>query len=635
MGAQVARAVVRFVVGGLLLVAVAVGLARPGTLPARDLGLAAAVQPAGSQLAIVAAVIHNPSHVEVTSVAVGTKVHVRATIAGAFGTPTGTVTSRVYSNGTCSGFIEGESSPTTLSGGAVDITGFTWTSNTAGQASFIVHYNGSSTYAARDGFCTAVTFTKILPTVTLHVHDPGHVTVVEVPLGVRVHPWVGVTGSLGVPTGTAMESFWRNGNCFGSPQITFAAQPLVGGALDASGLVEPSTVLGSYSWRASYQGNATYSARQGACVEYVVVKATPTVTLSIHDPNHEPTSEVAVGTLVHPAVRLSGAVGTPTGSIVIRRYAGTSCVDLQGTTTHGAQATIDPAATAFSYDVPGSWSWKVSYLGDDQYTPTDSACMKVHWKAQPDITAFVHDGGHRPVSTVSPGTAVHLSVTAISTFGLPTPTGKVAIYSYANGNCPGAGGLNLGSGTLSGGGLDTTAIGVAPTTPGTYQLVPVYQGDSSYYTTVGPCVTFKVAVPATPSPTPSPTKAPTPTPSVAPTPASTATASAGTSPVPGATPAGTPAATLAGATPLPSGSPPADTSAPGDSASSGATSGPAGSGVAPGPTTLGSPGASGEPSTPAGDNGPPAWPWLALLAIVVVAIGVGFAWSGRRRRSGG
>ena len=344
---QVVRRIAAIVALGAAAMAVAAcaSSARLGLAGQARLQPAAAVQPAGSQLAIVAAVIHNPSHVEVTSVPVGTKVPVKATIAGAFGTPTGTVTSRVYSGNSCSGFIQGESNPATLSGGVADITGFTWTETAAGPVSFIVHYSGNATYAARDGFCTAVTFTKILPTVTLHVHDPSHATVVEVPLGVRVHPWVGVTGSLGVPTGTAMESFWKNGNCFGSPLITFAAQPLVGGALDASGLVEPSTVLGNYSWRASYQGNATYSARQSACVEYVVVKATPTVSLSIHDPSHEPTSEVAVGTLVHPAVGLSGSVGTPTGSIVIRRYAGTSCVDLQGTTTHVAQA-LKPPHTA-------------------------------------------------------------------------------------------------------------------------------------------------------------------------------------------------------------------------------------------------------------------------------------------------
>ncbi|HEX8026802.1 MAG TPA: hypothetical protein VF484_11425 [Candidatus Limnocylindrales bacterium] len=612
----------------------AVGLVALASACSRGSIATAASPAAGSQLAIVAAVIHNPSHVEVTSVTVGTKVHVRATIAGAFGTPTGTVTSRVYSNGSCSGFIEGESSAATLSGGAVDITGFTWTSNTAGQASFIVHYNGNATYAARDGFCTAVTFTKILPTVTLRVHDPSHATVVEVPLGVRVHPWVGVTGSLGVPTGTAMESFWKNGNCFGSPQITFAAQSLVGGALDASGLVEPSTVLGSYSWRASYQGNATYQARTSACVEYVVVKATPTVSLSLHDPNHEPTAEVAVGTKVHPAVRLSGPVGTPTGTVQVKRYAGTTCFDLQSTTTASAQATIDPAETPFSYDVPGSWSWKISYLGDDQYTPVDSACMKVHWKAQPHIDGFIHDASHDLVSTVAPGTAVHLDVVTQSTFGLPTPTGKVAVYFYSNGNCPGSGGVNQGTGALSSGALDASAFGVAPTTPGTYQMVPVYQGDSSYYITVGPCVVFHVAIPATPKPTPAPTKPPTPAPSVAPTPTGQATTTPTIAPslAPGATPTVAPSAVASPEVTLaPGASPTPEPSGAAGSPGEGSSAAPGSSGA--GPSAAGSPGPSGGPTTPAGDSGSALPGILLLLAAVLVVVAIGVYVGSRRRRA--
>src|SRR2546427_136164 len=93
---------------------------------------------------------HNASHNVVVAVPAGTTVHDKATLAGAFGTPTGTVTFTFFTtSSTCTGNSGGPGTVT------LDTTGVAHPSASqgplsAGSYSFIAHYNGDPNYTATD-----------------------------------------------------------------------------------------------------------------------------------------------------------------------------------------------------------------------------------------------------------------------------------------------------------------------------------------------------------------------------------------------------------------------------------------------------------------------------------------------------
>src|SRR5206468_4292252 len=60
--------------------------------------------------------IHNAAHAVVTSVPAGTTVHDKATVSGGLGAPTGTVTFKWFTNGTCANTAAATSSTFDLSG---------------------------------------------------------------------------------------------------------------------------------------------------------------------------------------------------------------------------------------------------------------------------------------------------------------------------------------------------------------------------------------------------------------------------------------------------------------------------------------------------------------------------------------
>ena len=607
----------------------------------------------GSQLAVVAPEAHDSDDDTITTIPVGTNVHLAAKVVGAFGTPTGTVRIRAYSDGVCGGFIQKESSAITLSGGSMDGGGFVYSQMDAGAMSFIVHYSGNATYAATDSFCLKVTVTKVAPSkVELRVHTPQHAVPVQVELGTLVHVWVGVGGTKDTVTGSVRHAWWQNGNCFGDATFAYTSHTLVNGVAHITSPTTASNVLGTFSFRARYLGDTTYSAMTGDCVEYLVVKARPTVTGTIHAADHEPEQAIAIGKPAHPSLTLAGAAGTPTGSVRIDRYQGATCNGTATSQTVPAAATIDPAGSAFTRDTPGSMSWRIWYLGDAKYVQRQSGCLTIRWKDLPEITAVVHDADHDPDTTVAPGEPVHLRVTVSPGVSGTPVTGNVAVYFYANGNCPGSGGINQGTDALENGLVDTAGIDAAPDDPGTYELVAVYQGDANYAGKRSACKSFTVAVPATQAPeataaptkTPTPTAKPTktPTPTAKPTKTPTPTAKPTKTPAPTAKPAAAPTASpstsptvATSPSPSPVPSPEPATSEPTASATEPAASVAPSAGASEPATN--EPGATGPAATSppiggsAGDAGStPVW---ILLLVAILAIAGGFVIWSRRGRS--
>src|SRR5256712_2190391 len=95
----------------------------------------------------------------VVAVAVGSTVLDKATLAGAFGTPTGTVTFTFFTaSSTCTGASVG-SGTVTLDASGVAHPSASQGPLSAGSYSFIAHYNGDLNYTATDSPCEPLTVT--------------------------------------------------------------------------------------------------------------------------------------------------------------------------------------------------------------------------------------------------------------------------------------------------------------------------------------------------------------------------------------------------------------------------------------------------------------------------------------------
>src|SRR5256884_9093412 len=95
----------------------------------------------------------------VVTVPAGTTVHDKATLAGAFGTPTGTVTFTFFTaSSACTGASVG-SGTVTLDASGVAHPSASQGPLSAGSYSFIAHYNGDLNYTATDSPCEPLTVT--------------------------------------------------------------------------------------------------------------------------------------------------------------------------------------------------------------------------------------------------------------------------------------------------------------------------------------------------------------------------------------------------------------------------------------------------------------------------------------------
>src|SRR5437016_1368254 len=288
--------------------------------------------------------IHDANHTVVTSVPVGTTVHDKATVSGTAGTPTGTVTFKWFTSGTCTGMPAATSSPQTLVNGMVDAPGSSQAPLAPGSYAFEAYYSGDHNYTATPNPCEALTVTARTPTVATEIHNASHAVVTSVPAGSTVHDKATVSGSFGTPTGTVTFTFFTTSStCTG----TSVASGTV--TLDASGVAHPSASqgplsAGSYSFIAHYNGDPNYTATDSPCEPLEVTALTPTALTEIHNASHNVVVAVPAGTTVHDKATLAGAFGTPTGTVTFTFF--TTSSTCTGTSVASGTVTLDASGVA-------------------------------------------------------------------------------------------------------------------------------------------------------------------------------------------------------------------------------------------------------------------------------------------------
>jgi hypothetical protein len=314
-----------------------------------------------------------------SSVLSGTSIHDTAVLNGIVSTtpPTGTVTYRFYTSGSCSG--SATSQMVTLSNGLIPNSTPT-NPLMAGNYGYQASYGGDSNYFSATSQCEP--FTVLPPFVATALYTSTSVSIPvgsSVSLGTPVHDTAGEMGTINgfTPTGTVTYTFFTNGLCSGSG--TSQTVTLTNGLITNSTGTGP-LAAGSYSFRASYSGDGNYPSSTSSCENFMVSQALTTLstTLFISNGGSVPVGgSVTIGNTVYDTASLTGMVGgfTPTATVTYTFYTNNGCAR-SGTpqTVTLSNGQIPNSATQGSLSGFAAFSYQATYSGDNNYTSSTSPC---------------------------------------------------------------------------------------------------------------------------------------------------------------------------------------------------------------------------------------------------------------------
>src|SRR5262249_6125766 len=166
---------------------------------------------------------------------------------------------------------------------------------------------------------SAIFFT---PTISTLIKDANGATVTSVKVGTVVHDTATLSNASSNAGGTVTYSRFDNGSCSGTP-VTTQTVTVTNGIVPDSSTFTPNAA-GSYSYRADYSGDLPQGsnfAATGQCEPLTVTGVAATVVTEIHNGGtHTPVTSVPLGSIVHDQATVSGAFGTPTGSVDFTFY---------------------------------------------------------------------------------------------------------------------------------------------------------------------------------------------------------------------------------------------------------------------------------------------------------------------------
>lgn len=302
------------------------------------------------------------------------------------------------------------------------------------------------------------------------------------------HIHVLVSGSLGTPTGTVKVLAYTNGTCAGSgtalPTLT-----LTNGTTNSPDYL--GSAIGAVSYKATYNGNGTYTALTGGCKQLTIIKQKPVVTTKVRDSSGTAGTVFPVGEPVHDSGTVTGVNATPTDAVEIHAYSDGTCTTQVGLTSFVAlsNGTFN-AGFSKTYAQPGVRSFRADYPGDTHFQAVTGACEPFTIKGSPTIKTTVFNG-NTAETTIRIGTGKvidHVAVTG--SFG--TPTGNVFAQLFTNGSCTGMPTYQSQDVTLASGKAE---IGAAFGTqrlpdPGAYSFKVFYLGNGTYLKGTGTCESF-------------------------------------------------------------------------------------------------------------------------------------------------
>jgi hypothetical protein len=384
-----------------------------------------------------------------------------ATLTGG-SSPTGTITYTAYSDSACtvSVFTDTES---------IGTASKAFTPAVAGAYYFIASYSGDANNAAVATTCGATNESLTVAKASLSsfttqiVSEATSSPVTSIIVGDTVYDSATLTGgypSTGVG-GTVTYTFYTATGCTGTgtPEGTFPV-----GASNSVGSSNPVTPVpaGTYSFQASYSGDANNNPALSACENLTVTKRSTSISTTA-------TGSITVGASASDTANLENGYG-PTGSITFNVYFNSpSCTTAPVFTV---SVTVSGNALypsgSFTPASAGTYYWTASYSGDANDLAVSTSCgasgeILTVTPVTPTVT-----------TTVSPASiTVGGSATDLATVSGYNPTGTVTYTAYSDSAC------STLVFTSSGIALGTPSGAFTPTAAGTYFFKAAYSGDAN------------------------------------------------------------------------------------------------------------------------------------------------------------
>ncbi|MGO8877117.1 MAG: Ig-like domain-containing protein, partial [Acidimicrobiales bacterium] len=426
-------------------------------------------------------------------------------------TPTGTVTYSFYDNNTCTG-SPATTQTVTLSGGAVpnsDPTGPLATGSYGYQAA----WSGDSNYASAIGECEgfsvleAATATSTIvydaalgapwsgtETTGASAYDTATVTAPAAPLtdvGRRRHLAPRATGI--AATGQVTYDFFENATCNGEAFSTATVTLAAGAAPDSSATAPLGA--GSYSFQATYAGDANYHPSTSGCEPFSVGPVLTATSTIVYDTSHGVpwNGTEATGASAYDTATVVGVPGfVPTGTVTYDFFANGTCglpasttdaVTLSDGTVPNSSATSPLGADGYSFDA--------TYSGDVNDLPETSSCEAFSVaKAASSTRSAVYDAATRKVwsGTEDQGAAAYDRATVTGVAGF-APAGTLTYRLFPNSFCSGTV-SSFQTVTVAGGHVPASAVtGSLP--PARYSYRATYSGSNEYDASTGTCESFR------------------------------------------------------------------------------------------------------------------------------------------------
>jgi hypothetical protein len=451
-------------------------------------------QPTSDQEIVVAQSAASPSistSVSQTTVALGSTLQDSATLSGT-GTldGTGSITFDLYgaNDSTCSGPpVDTETViDVTSDGPYVTTTGYT--PDTTGTYQWVASFSGDGDDNAVSTACgdEPVTVNKATPLIGTLVFDVNSSGVpnglwsgAEV-AGANASDGASVTGVNVLQTGTMSFSFFQNGSCQGSPELFSADQSLSHAMSGAWGYIAD-LAAGSYSFQATYSGDANYVSVTSACEPFNVAKDSPLISsaLASEDP-------AVLGETLQDSATLSGTSDLDgTGSITFTLFGpnDATCVGSPvetETVSDITNAGTYYTTTGYTAITAGTYNWVASFSGDGNDNAVSTPCgdeQTVVNQSAPTLSSTPN------VTTINlgPTTPTVLTDTASLSDGF-NPTGTITFTLYDSSNLKIVDTETIG---VSGAGTYKTptgytlTTGLDPVVPGLYQWETTYSGDAN------------------------------------------------------------------------------------------------------------------------------------------------------------
>ncbi|CAN5674136.1 hypothetical protein BH09CHL1_BH09CHL1_06530 [soil metagenome] len=405
----------------------------------------------------------------------------QATLSGASATAGGTLTYRVYTDGTCTTLLTAVDNPSDVS-----------VSNHVVPVSAAIVFDRSGTYYWRATYsgddanngamstCASQVVSKSTPILTLSL-NPSPITVGASTTGTGL-----LTSITSVANGTMQYTVYSNGSC--STQLIPAKVSTTAVAGGIATNSEPFTLMaaGTYYVRAVYSGDANSNGSSSACASLVVSKTTTSVALTV-TPSAVPF--VAGGTAVGSAT-ISNASVLAGGSLTYAAYSNSGCTSTFVTSGNPSTVTVSsgvaPNSASLAFPVNTTYYWKASYSGDSNNAASSSPCTSVVFnKASPALTlAPASSPVKTGIGTQSAATLSGATTTASGTLVYTVYTNDTCTSQFAILNNPSTVSVTNGTAPLS-------AAITFQTIGGLFERA-VYAGDASNVGASSSCVAFTV-----------------------------------------------------------------------------------------------------------------------------------------------